>query len=263
MVRAEAQGARQRFRVDRLKVEGYADRETLGTAAARRVASLMRGAIAREGRVNVMFAAAPSQREFLSALAGMKNLDWSRVVAMQMDEYAGLAGSARTLAGFLKEHLYDLVRPGRVYNFFGAATDADRECDRYARVLAKHPVDIVCAGIGENGHLAFNDPPADFEDPDLARVVALDERSRAQQLHDAQFASLDDVPRTAFTVTIPVLMRAKSISCVVPGSAKAEAVRAALQDAVSPMCPASVLRGHPRSVLYLDEASAALLKREC
>ncbi len=231
----------------------------MGRAAARRVARWMRQAIARHRGVTMMFAAAPSQREFLMALGQMDRLDWSRVTALQMDEYLGLAAnSTQTLGAFLKKHLYDVVRPGTVHYLEAAATPST-ECRRYADLLARHPLEILCAGIGENGHLAFNDPPADFEDPDPVRIVALDGLSRAQQVRDGQFPAIDDVPTHALTVTIPALMRATRVSCVVPGPTKAAAVRAALREPISPDCPASVLRRHRRAVLYLDEEAAALL----
>ncbi|HLW60638.1 MAG TPA: 6-phosphogluconolactonase [bacterium] len=238
----------------------YLDRAATGAAAAERVAHRMRNVIGRKGRVTIMFASAPSQREFLATLARMDHIDWSRVVALQMDEYVSLPGSRQTLARFLEEHLYEVVRPGVMHTLLAVGEDATHARLRYIEILTHSPVDIVCAGIGENGHLAFNDPPANFDDPELVRLAALDARSREQQVHDAQFESLAQVPTHALTVTVTALMQTNYLSCVVPGRAKSEAVRTTLLEPVSPMCPASILRSHRDAVLYLDEAAAASLR---
>lgn len=249
------------LRVDSLQVQVYEDRCQMGAAAALEVADHMLTLLSAQPRVCMVFAAAPSQDEFLAVLSSVEGLPWDRVVALHMDEYVGLAESTpQAFRNYLKEHLLDRVRPGTVHLIRGEATSAAAECRRYARLLRRHPVDIVCAGIGENGHLAFNEPGlADFSDRALARVVELDDRSRAQQVHDGCFARLDLVPRQAITLTIPALMSAKTIYCVVPGARKAEAVKRTLTGPVDAACPASVLRLHPRAVLFLDRDSAALV----
>ncbi len=248
------------FTVERMHVQVYATRGDLGVAAAREVAARMRALLARQERVRMVFAAAASQRELLAELGALAGIAWPRVIAFHMDEYVGLGPDApQSFARFLREHLFDRVRPGVVHYLDGRGDPAG-ECERYTRLLSEGPIDIVCAGIGENGHLAFNDPPvADLADPKTVKVVALDRRSREQQVHDGCFGRLEEVPTHALTLTIPALMGGGHISCVVPGPTKAEAVRVALQGPVSTDCPASVLRRHPDSILYLDRESAALL----
>ncbi|MBI3943968.1 MAG: glucosamine-6-phosphate deaminase [Chloroflexi bacterium] len=241
-----------------LRVEIYGDRAAMGAAAAQRVAGWMAEALADQERVVMVFAAAPSQNEFLHYLGEMEGLGWSRVVALHMDEYTGLSQDhPQSFGYFLRRRLFDRVQPGTVHYLDGAAPDPATECRRYAALLAQKPVDIVCAGIGENGHLAFNDPPvADFHDPWLVKVVELDRPCREQQVHDGCFPTLADVPTLALTLTIPALMGARHISCVVPGSTKTEAVAHTLHDPIATTCPATILRTHPQAVLFLDVAAA-------
>jgi glucosamine-6-phosphate deaminase len=247
------------FQVDQLHVKVFGDREAMGAAAAQAVADQMRAAIDHRGSVTVVFAAAPSQNEFLAALAADPDVDWDRVVAFHMDEYIGLAADApQRFGNFLREHLFDQVEPGTVYFLDGQAADPEAECRRYAALLEEHPIDIVCAGIGENGHLAFNDPPvADFSDPLLVKVVELEEACRQQQVHDGCFAELDQVPTHALTLTIPALMAATHIHTVVPGPTKTAAVERTLKGPIGTECPATALRQHASSILYLDEEAAA------
>lgn len=243
-------------RFDRLRVRVYRDRAAMGAAAAGEVAAAMREALAGQPEVRMVFAAAPSQNEMLGALATTPDLDWSRVTVFQLDEYLGLRPDAPASFGrYLRDRLFDRVRPGSVQLIDGEA-DPGSEARRYADLLAAAPLDVVCLGIGENGHLAFNDPPADFDDPDLVKSVFLDAASRQQQVNDGCFPALDAVPAQALTVTIPLIISGKRLICVVPGAAKAEAVHRALHHAVSPACPASILRQHPDCTLYLDIDSA-------
>lgn len=247
--------------VGSLQVQAHESRAAMGRAAAGHVAGLLRGFLAEQDVVRMVFASAPSQVEFLAALAAEPGIAWGRVTAFHMDEYLGMPADApRSFGRFIREHLLDRVRIGRAHYVDGTA-DPGGECRRYADLIAASPIDIVCLGIGENGHIAFNDPPfADFRDPRLVKVVELDERSRRQQVHDGCFPSLDEVPREALTLTIPALVGARCMSAVVPAASKAEAVRATLTGPVTDACPASVMRTHPRATLFLDPDSARLVQ---
>jgi glucosamine-6-phosphate deaminase len=247
--------------VGNLRVETYATRQEMGTAAACDVSDRVQRLIGEQDMVRMVFAAAPSQNEFLDALAGMPALDWGRVEAFHMDEYVGLEENAPQLFGrYLREHLFDRVRPGRVEFINGAASDFEDECARYSALLSERPIDIVCAGIGENGHLAFNDPHvADFQDPKSVKVVTLDDVCRSQQVHDGAFATIDDVPTAALSLTISSLMSARWLYCVVPGPTKTVAVRRTLSAPIATACPATIMRRHPRAVLYIDVEAAAEL----
>jgi glucosamine-6-phosphate deaminase len=249
--------------VDRLRVQIYRDRQALGSAAAQDVTTEMRRELGRTSTLRMMFAAAPSQSEFLRALRQAADLDWSRVTVFQLDEYLGLPPDAlQSFGRFLRDSLFERVRPGTIHLIDGAKS-ASMEAERYADLLAAAPIDLVCLGIGENGHLAFNDPPhASFDDPAAVKVVALELASRQQQVNDGCFPSLDSVPTHALTVTIPTIMSGRRLFCVVPGQAKAEAVRNALSGVISPACPASILRRHARCTLYLDVDSSRLLNSE-
>jgi glucosamine-6-phosphate deaminase len=238
----------------------YPDRPTLGTAAAHDVAAALRADLALAPWVRIVFASAPSQDSLLAALAEEPDIDWSRVIALHMDEYVDLAPDAPQRFGrYLQERLFNRVHPGRV-ELIGALADPVAEAERYAGLIAEGPIDIVCLGIGENGHIAFNDPPlADFEDPLAVRVVSLSERSRQQQVNDGCFASLAQVPAQAITLTIPTLFAGRRLFCSAPGATKAAAVRDAVHGPIDPACPASILRRHPACTIYLDEVSAAQL----
>jgi len=243
------------FKVNRLEVRVASDRAALGRAAAEAVCGAISEVLGGRGVANVMFAAAPSQNEFLAALVGMP-LDWSRVNGFHMDEYIGLDEDApQGFGNFLRERLFSKV-PFREVSFMGLCENM-RICEKYAYQLAVQPTDVVVLGIGENTHLAFNDPHvALFHDPEVVKVVELDEDCRAQQVRDGCFAALEDVPRRAVTVTIPALMRAEYVFAVVTGENKAEAVRRTLTEEVSERYPATILRRHPRAILFLDEDSA-------
>ena len=244
-----------------LEVHQHPDRNALGIAAAKGVALAIRAAIGARGEARVVFACAPSQDEFLAALTA-EPVDWTKVVVFHMDEYVSLLDThPSSFRSYLREHLLAGITTPRAVQFIHAEAPFADEAARYRALLAARPIDLVCLGIGENGHLAFNDPPvADFNDPVLVKVVELDAACRQQQIHDGCFASLDDVPTHAFSLTIPALMNAREISCVVPGERKAVAVRNALLGPVATSCPASILRKHPRAVLHIDDDSAALLK---
>ena len=253
--------AGQQLQIERLAVEVHADRGAMGTSAANAVAGYLRILQQRRRPVRAVFACAPSQNEFLATLARAPGIDWAGVTAFHMDEYVGLpSGHPASFRRYLKEHLTTLVPLGQFCEIAGDAPDAEAECARYAGLLRQAPIDLVCLGIGENGHLAFNDPPvADFHDPLAVKIVELDRACREQQVHDGCFPSLGEVPRRALTLTIPTLVSAARLFCMVPGPRKAAAVRAALTGGVETACPASILRTHPAATLYLDRDSAALL----
>lgn len=238
-----------------LRTSVYGNREISGGAAAAHAAIILRRILAERSRVRMVFAAAPSQNEFLDALAEEKNIDWSRIDAFHMDEYIGLPGDApQSFGKYLQNRLFDRVNPGAVY-LLDTQHGAAEEIARYGTLIAEAPIDMVCLGIGENGHLAFNDPPvADFQDPKLIKEVELDLACRQQQVNDGCFASLDEVPLYALTLTIPTLMSASYLVCNVPGERKHEAIRQTLRGDISTDWPSTVLRTHPDCALFTDAA---------
>ena len=244
-----------------LQVLKYADRATMGKAAAEMVSQKINELLNQQQFVNMIFAAAPSQNEFLSALIQNKTIEWQRINAFHMDEYIGLPeNDQRTFASFLKEKIFGKLPFNTINYIHGTATDPDAECNRYAELLSKYPTDIVCMGIGENGHVAFNDPHvADFNDPVKVKIVSLDEECRQQQVNDKCFDLLDEVPTHAITLTIPALMAGKYIYCMVPGEKKAKAVFSTLNAEINEKCPATILRRHENALLFIDKDSGAFL----
>jgi glucosamine-6-phosphate deaminase len=239
-----------------LGIATFKTRDAMGRAAAADVATALRDRLARQRTVRMVFAAAPSQSEFLDALVAERGIDWQRVTAFHMDEYLGLAVTAPERFGaWLTQYLFSRLPFGAVH-LIGGEADPEREAARYAGLLAEAPIDIVCLGIGVNGHLAFNDPPvADLHDARQVKIVELDDICRQQQVDDGCFATFDDVPTHAITLTIPRLLHADRLFCVVPGAAKRTAVERALFGAIEMACPASALRTHPHCQLYLDQDS--------
>jgi glucosamine-6-phosphate deaminase len=249
------------FVVDKLKVKIFKDRKALGQAAGKTVAGKMREIPRDQKELFVVFAAAPSQNEFLEELSSRSGVDWGRVAAFHLDEYLGLPDTApQSFGHFLRVRLFEKVRPGRVHYLNGMAEDPAKECDRYAALFKDHPFDIACIGIGENGHLAFNDPHvADFNDPVTIKVVELDLVSRQQQVNDRSFQNLESVPRKAITLTMPSIFSAKFIYCMVPAITKAEAVKKTLEGPITTDCPATILRKHENATLFLDKDSAKFI----
>ena len=237
----------------RMPVHRFADRITMASAATAAIAEQMRHRLAAQPGIRMVFAAAPSQLDTLTALREAPGIDWTRVTAFHLDEYIGLAADDPAgFANWLRRSLFDHVPIG-AFNPIEPGTDPQDAAIRYAGALREAPIDIVCLGIGENGHIAFNDPPvADFDDRDDVKVVALDTACRQQQVNDGCFPSLDAVPERAITLTIPRILRAGRLFCVVPGRAKREAVRRAIHDPIDTACPASVLRRCDNAALYLD-----------
>ncbi len=247
------------LQVERLPVRVYASEAEMGQAAARDMAAILRAALADRGEANVILATGNSQLAFLGALRTSEGIDWSRVRVFHMDEYVGIDPEHRaSFPRFLREHFLDHVGDARFFPISGVADRATETCAAYEEALRAHPADAVALGFGENGHLAFNDPPyADFDDPVWAKVVALDAVSRRQQVGEGHFDSFDEVPTHAITLTVPALLAAKRVLCIVPEARKAAAVRACLTEAVSEDRPGSVLRTVDHATLYLDPDSAA------
>jgi glucosamine-6-phosphate deaminase len=248
------------MKVGKLAVSVYPDNLTLGKDAATQAASILRAAIAAYGHANAILATGNSQLTMLAALS-KENVDWSRVNLFHMDEYVGLPPThSASFRRFLREKIVDIVHPAAFYGVEGDAADAEDACRRYAELLHQHPADLVCLGIGENGHIAFNDPPyADFNDPKWVKVVTLAEKSRLQQVGEGHFSSLDAVPTQAITLTIPALLAAKQMLCIVPELRKAEPVKATLTGPIVETCPASILRTVSHAKLLLDRDAASLL----
>ena len=246
---------------DLLKVNIYPTRDEMGKSAAADIKACILSLLEKKETINMIFAAAPSQSDFLAALTEEKDIDWKRVNVFHMDEYIGIGNDhPQSFAKFVKTHVADQFAVGAFYPLNGACKSVSEECARYEKLLREFPVDIVCMGIGENGHIAFNDPGvADFTDPVLVKTAKLDEVCRNQQVNDGCFARLEDVPKTAITLTVPTLFAGDHLFCIVPAKTKANAVRATLGDEISEKCPATVLRRHKSAVLYLDGDSSALL----
>jgi len=249
------------LRRERLRTVVLPNRQAMGVVAAGHAAGRLREILAERPLARVIFAAAASQVDMLDALAAADGIDWSRVEAFHLDEYVGLQrGDPRSFGRWLDVHLWSRVRPGRVELLDGANPDPAAECRRYGALLDEGGIDLGLIGIGENGHLAFNDPHvADFEDPLTVKLVEIDEMSRRQQVRDGAFGAIDDVPRVALTVTMSAILGARSLSVVVPGAQKAETVARTLDGPVERACPASALRRHPDTVLFLDEDAFALV----
>ena len=235
----------------------------MGRRAAARAAEKMCAAIAQRGEARVIFASAASQFEFIEALIARTEIDWSKVRGFHLDEYVGLAADhPASFRRFLKERLLaKLPCPVKSFTFVGGdAPDTAAECARLEAAIREKPVDLACIGIGENGHIAFNDPPADFETKAAYAVVALDEVCRRQQVGEGWYPNLDAVPTHAFSMTVPQILDARTIVVIVPDDRKAKAVSMAVDGPITNMCPSSILRTHPRCTLFLDKPAASLLK---
>ncbi len=248
------------YKKDRLTVQIHRTRDEMGKAAATEIKACILALLEKKESINMIFAAAPSQNEVLATLAADGDIPWERINAFHMDEYIGLSADApQGFGNFLREHLFGLVNFKSVFYIDITADDANKECERYAELLKEYPTDIVVMGIGENGHIAFNDPPvADFKDPKAVKPVQLDEICRNQQVHDGCFSTIDEVPKMAITLTVPTLFAGEYLFCIVPAATKANAVRATLCGEIGEACPATVLRLHEHATLYLDSDSSAL-----
>jgi glucosamine-6-phosphate deaminase len=252
---------RNTFSAGLMSVRVFAQLEDLAWDAALATQEYLQQQLARQETVSAIFACATSQVRFLSALIQLPKIDWSRITVFHMDEYLGInENHPASFRRFLRDHLVNPVQPGQVHYLAGDALEPIKECDRYAGLLQAQPIDLCCLGIGENGHLAFNDPPvADFVDPRRVKIVTLDEACRRQQVGEGCFPTLDSVPQYALTLTIPTLCAARKMVCIVPDQRKAMAVQAAIKGPLSTACPASFLRQQSHATLFLDNNSASLL----
>ena len=246
---------------DNLTVKVYDTRSDMGLAAGKEIADCIKELLKTKDELNMTFAAAPSQNEVLEYLANDKTIPWEKINAYHMDEYVGIDKTApQGFAMFLKNALFNKV-PFKTVNTLDSTADPDVEAERYSKLLKENPVDIVCMGIGENGHIAFNDPHvADFNDSKLVKKVDLDDVCRMQQVHDGCFATLDDVPKYALTLTVPALAAGKYQFCVVPAATKANAVKNTVYGEISEVCPATILRKLDNAILYCDSDSGKFVE---
>lgn len=242
----------------------YRTKREVGIAAANCAAQAIRSAIRNNGQANIILATGASQFEMLEQLVASQGIDWLKVAMFHLDEYIGLgADHPASFRRYLKERFVDPVAPLRAAYFVnGDAEDPVEECHRLGVLLKAYPIDVACIGIGENGHLAFNDPPADFETQEAYLTVQLDEQCRKQQLGEGWFQSMREIPTQAISMSIPQILKSKQLVVTVPDMRKARAVKAALEGPVTPECPASILRQHGNCTLFLDEHSASMLADE-
>ena len=245
------------FYKDKLKVEIFEKKEDMGQDAASFVAQNLNQALEDRGYANLILGTGSSQYPLLEVLL-KKELDWTKINLFHLDEYIGLSDQhPASFRRFLRERIADKVNPKNVYYLKGDASDIDAEIRRYEKLLKENPVDVACIGIGENGHIAFNDPGvADFNDPKDVKVVEMDEACRKQQVNEGWFPTIKQVPGRAVTLTITAIMRCKTLCCTVPDARKSEAVFNTLSGAISASCPASILREHNNAVLFLDSFAA-------
>ena len=239
------------------------DKVEAGRVAAEQAAFVLKNAIKQNGLATFVAATGASQFEFLDFLTQRRDIDWSHTTMFHLDEYVGLSEvHPASFRKYLRDRLIEKVHPGQVHLIKGDAPDPYQECQRLGQLISSVEVDVAFVGIGENGHLAFNDPPADFTTAEPYIVVELDEACRNQQVKEGWFSSIEEVPKKAISMSIRQIMKAKNIICTVPERRKAEAVACALEGSISPECPASILRRHPNAYFYLDQDSASLLTSE-
>jgi glucosamine-6-phosphate deaminase len=251
----------KQFQVDALAMRVYASHADLSQDAARITHTYLREVLAAQGTAAAILATGNSQIKFLEALIHLGGIDWSKITLFHMDEYLGITGDHKaSFRRYMRERVASLVKPRAFHYLEGDALLPMDECDRYTKLLHAQPIDLCCLGVGENGHLAFNDPPiANFEDPHTVTIARLDHACRMQQVNEGHFVNLDAVPQYALTLTIPTLCAAKKVLCIAPEKRKAEAVKAALQGPISTACPASVLRRYAHATMLVDVDSTSLL----
>lgn len=253
------------FLADKLRVKIFDSRTAMGMHAGREIADCIRNLQAEKEEINIIFAAAPSQNETLAELIKAEGIDWNRINAFHMDEYIGLSEDApQGFGNFLKDRLFSKVPFKEVYYIFSKNESPEETCKRYANLIKEHPIDIVCLGIGENGHIAFNDPwVADFNDKEIIKKVELDAVCRNQQVNDGCFQTIDDVPLYALTLTVPTLYCARYLFCTVPAKTKAEAVYNTVYGDIDETVPATIMRRHESATMYCDpDSGAKILNRK-
>jgi glucosamine-6-phosphate deaminase len=243
-----------------MEIDVLASKAEMAQVAAAKAAELLKGAIAHKGHATFVAATGASQFEFLDHLTSAPGIDWSRTTMFHLDEYVGLPEThPASFRRYLKGRLIEQVHPGEVHLIQGDVPDPQAECERLNRLISNHEVDVAFVGIGENGHLAFNDPPADFQVQDPYIIVDLDKACRRQQLGEGWFPSLEDVPRRAISMSMKQIIKSRSIICTVPDRRKAQAVHDCFTGGVSPLHPASILRRHEQAYIFLDADAASLL----
>jgi glucosamine-6-phosphate deaminase len=233
-------------------------KQILGKKAAQMGAKLIRKAILKKGEANIIVATGASQFDMFNELV-KEDIDWSVVTAFHLDEYIGISElHPASFRKYLKERFVDIVSP-KEFNYVNGNSDPYEECIRLGKLISKHPIDVAFVGIGENSHLAFNDPPADFKTKDAYLVVTLNEACRRQQMGEGWFPEINDVPEKAISMSINQIMKSKAIICTVPDLRKAEAVKKTVEGSISPLIPASIMRKHEAVWLFLDKDSASML----
>jgi glucosamine-6-phosphate deaminase len=248
-------------KVDSMDIRLATTRKDLGEQAGSDIAEAIRTHLQKQPHLRMIFAAAPSQREMLHTLVQQPGIDWNRITAFHMDEYIGLpASSPQSFGMWLRATIFDRV-PFADVHLIEPGTDPETTCRIYAEKLMEAPIHLVLLGIGANGHLAFNDPPANLDDPCHVKIVTLDDACRQQQVDDECFNSFEEVPQKAISLTVPMLLRGERLFCCIPGSSKSKAVRSMIHDPISGDCPATALRNHPRCTVYLDRDSSIELFR--
>lgn len=248
------------FKVEELRVSVFDNPASLAAKAAEELKGIIAESVAARGVASIVLSTGNSMLEFMSALRRLPNVPWNKVQVFHLDEYLGMSEDhPASFRRYLRENLVDVVHPRDFFSLNGDSQDSAAEIQRYTRLLHQYPADVCVIGIGENGHLAFNDPPAKFETPELVHIVELDEACRRQQVGEGHFAVLEDVPQRAFSLTIPALLAARHVLGVVPEKRKAQAVKRSLQGPVTPQCPASILQTQPQARLFLDRDSSSLL----
>jgi len=247
-----------------MKIKVFKTKHNMGKTAADEAARILIDAIKEKGEATFIVATGASQFEFLENLTSISSINWSKTTMFHLDEYIGLSEiHPASFRKYLRERLINKVHPGKVYLIKGDAKKPESECKRLGKIIMRKEIDVAFVGIGENGHLAFNDPPADFDIKKPYLVVNLDDTCRKQQLGEGWFKSFDDVPKRAISMSINQIMKSKNIICTVPDNRKAQAVKDCFGDQnISPEHPASILKNHERVFLFLDEASAKLLKEK-
>jgi len=245
-----------------MRVKIFETKQEMSKAAAKEAARILTSTIKKKGEAVFIVATGVSQFEFLKNLTSMPSIDWSKTIMFHLDEYIGISEThPASFRKYLKEKLIDKVNPGSVYLIKGDSEDPELECERIGKIIGQKEVDVAFVGIGENGHLAFNDPPANFDTERPYLVVELDESCKRQQLSEGWFKGADEVPLRAISMSVKQIMKSKNIICTVPGSRKAQAVKECIKGDISPYRPASILRKHRNAFLFLDKDSAKLLKK--